>query len=1701
MNEFQNNNSLYSQDITVEEQTFKQNLFHFFYLLLSEKKEMKSFILNLLHILEIIQLISYAFTPPHLEVWNLSNADKISTVIGALRLSSIMQFVSLKVFAIIFYFIAIIIFCFFLLILMQILLGDFSSKIYSFLLSITNMLIEPFSLFLFIPLVEILLLSCKCKNNHIYNIKEEIKCWSGDHYLYTTLGIIISLIFFIFNFILSIFNFYPFQTDSSNIRLNSKGNSTSIIMKFIFILNFIFNDNDYTSNVILLIFAVYLTFIEINNKTFNNYTLEVIINLRNASITWTYFVLLIANLFKNSRFDCFYYLLIVGYPFIIYFSIILNKSNECNIDYNFANFTTVNEFLSKIRIFNKLLSSFLDKKKKSLNYDESTNQRYDLIMKGMIKIHNESCIDEECPLSSFTKNIGNYNVQKQCLLNYMNLFINSGMKRFPNNRLVLLYYIQFNYSKRLNLIGVKNNLEIIKKMKNSIVEEFVIYYLEQKMKNKNSESFDYTEMQQENEIIFQDFQRLKFLVINCTKLYMEFWGIFATNITNNLNTIKLYSYGEKINLYLKEMNDLWENNLKLKKMELENQCTAQLYSRFLLEILWNKKKSEEVQKKINEEHHQLIKKKSEEKENQSENIESILENQDFVIFATSNEKGKCKIIDFSNSVSNLTGYTKEELINKPIEFLMPSIFIDNHAKKVSNFIKKFNTHELDNNEEFFETEENKQSFILMKSKAGYLKPLKAKHSLFSNNDFSGSYVIKTKLEYNDPKSLYAYYILTKPDFSVEGISSSSLNLGLSMDLLKKDVVKINLLIRDNRNDLFNLAEDYIKYKEEPKQIVWIFPCMIYPKSDTLKNKNKDKTILELTELSPKKKFLLQIFTMKYDENEILGFVMKFTEIMKKKNTCPVYSRLIPRDNKNVMFDLLNLKYIRTILVKKKSGLRNLREKEDYEINALTDKKSLIENKNIRRTNQINEDLFESSDDEEGKKKIEITKDKLIELQSRNSNEIKKFISLIPFYGNDVSLEKHRPNKEKYIYGKTQEPLVKIEISNFTKRLEKKMRENPEMFKKINHMKKSDESIIRSGSNDLNKNAFDYSSSSSNVTMKNEIAKKNINDLNNLNNDASTSLTNIFNSKSITYLKIINFFMFLLVCVIIIIEFCFGYTFILDVKNRFNYLSKSYDLCNVLLLSKYFITEAVFTNSPLYNYSISIKIGKENYINYLKKEMASCRQEFENIFSKFSTASLTFSKEYINFISNTNITITSITSTGKVTNDPQPFVAAMNRISTLLFYVSTVTNEKIDMSDSNCYELIYNLLNGYFVATKSVTLILIENLQNKLLSFKNVLYIFIILSIVISILFILIFLRILAHFIADREKPINLFLAIKKKIFEDLKNSSEAFSNKLLNTFFGNEDIEEESQQDYQPNIQPNDINIIKFKAQNEKKPSLTKEKTNLYFLVQLIIYFLIFCLYIINKCLTQNSRFIKIYNFIPEYNLTQSSYTNAILSVDIIKSFFLNDSIPIITARGRGSYFVFKSRFFNIMSIFSDMLQTTTQSKELSTFGVKKNFFNYIYGNFSKLIKNEIDKEDYEKYIKKIEDGFKSVMIEVLEILKYITYQCLLDVAEIIKTGNKTKYVNFDKFYTLHELLLKIVRPFSVNLIELLNLSVSNSFDKLSVIHISIFIAMIVLLVLFYCILWKKYEHHLDSLLKKSVDLINLIPEEIKDIIITKLNE
>ena len=292
-----------------------------------------------------------------------------------------------------------------------------------------------------------------------------------------------------------------------------------------------------------------------------------------------------------------------------------------------------------------------------------------------------------------------------------------------------------------------------------------------------------------------------------------------------------------------------------------------------------------------------------------------------------------------------------------------------------------------------------------------------------------------------------------------------------MDLLKKYLVKVNILIRTKEDEGINLFERYSEFEEEPRLITWVYPDVIYPKENN--QRNNDIILQDLITQSKKGKFYLQINDFKYNNDNIVGFCFKLTEVHKKENKNINYTDLIPRTNHEIMFDLLSLNYIRTVLVQKKSGLRNLRDTNSSnfitakladlkDASKIRKSKSESFSNNINNTgigtgiykndmNNINEIIQqqeESSDDENRKMEVVLSKEKILELQGQDYLYIKNFIFSLPFHGGDISLEKHRPNREKYSAGKMTEPAIKVEVSKFMKRIEDKILSNPNLFKKL-----------------------------------------------------------------------------------------------------------------------------------------------------------------------------------------------------------------------------------------------------------------------------------------------------------------------------------------------------------------------------------------------------------------------------------------------------------------------------------------------------------------------------------------------------------------------------------------------------------------------------------------------------------------------------
>ena len=1694
-----NKNMFYNQEISLEEKTLKLKILDYFYFIINNKSKASIFSLYLLHIIETIQIISYSFSFPHSKIWKISpkNFKILNLITSVTRLAPISQFLNVKAYIICFIIISILVIAFFISLIVQINFRKANSKIYNNLLSFTQISIAPLTIFLFIPINELLLIPLRCGEiNNDFFVFQEIECFSSLHYLIIVIGIIVSLIFIISIIFLNFFYFYPFQSGLSTIKLNSSIDIVLLIIKFIFVIKYIFVKNEYLSIGILFILSIFLLVLQFSSPVYNIYSLQLILNLRNILFFWNFSMLFIAKFCLNTKTNNLIYLLLFGYPIIIFAFIMFYKVNENKFSYRMSGFKNITSCLVRVRFLINLINSFIEEHKNNLRYNENINLKNDILLKGLIQIHTESCLKEDCPLTKFIKNNGNFNIQKQCLLNYMTIFFNNSIKKFPFNIILRLYYIHFNFSKKYNLNSVRLNLEEIKKMKATIKEEFILYCLEQSiLKMKIKDINEDNEDENESILVEQNYNKLKELIVNSVKFYAEFWGIFASNITNNLNNVKLYKIGEKLNVYLKEINYLWENNLKNKKIEKENENSAQLYSMFLREILWDQKKSELIQKKIYEEHHNIHSyNKNNKEKNKLDNLENISESQDYSIFVNSDEKGKCNIVQFSSSLTYLIGYQKQEVINKPLEFLMPSLFIDGHSKVVEEYIHNYH---LQKNSDTYNGVENKNYFILIKSKMGYLVPFNAKYIIYDDNDFSNSFIINSKLEPRDSKSTYAYYILTKPDFSVENISSSTIHLGLTLDLLKKYVIKLNILIRNSKDNLLNLFDRYKEYEEENKKVVWVYPDVIYPKNDT--ERKKESPIQDLVKISKKNKFKMQIFEMKYKHSEIIGFVFKFTEIKKKKKKEEISPKeLKPTDKNTIMFDLLNLNYIRTVLVNKKSGLRNLREKdEEYE-----SKKDLIVNTlEKKRKKKTRENFNDNSSDDDQKAEILLNKERILELQTRDSNGIKSFINMLPFYGNEISLIKHRPNKEQYPAGRAQEPLIKIDVSNYTKRIDEKIRENPSFFKRIKN-KQKEEKVNSSGENNSIKNRYISSVVKQNEN-NNQEREEEIN--RNFMDNHSFSLINIFNIKSIKLLKFFDFFIFIFTIVMIVIEFILNTLFFTDNVKRFSFLSNSYTLLNDLAYIKYFINEAILSNI-ITDYKLFQRKTKEDYISYLKKELSNYREDISNTLNSFTSTNLQFSEEYKEFTSNTNITIKTL-SNGVEKDDEQSFFTAMNKLTTSLFYISTVSdNSQISMNNTYAYELMVNLLNEYFIAFVRLIKINLEDFVEKSRTLIIKIVIIFCISLFFSILYLIAFWKIMSKLDRDREKPINLFLTIKKKIFEDLKNSAENFSNKLLNKYFGVDENEEESQKDYKANIKPSDINIAKFKALNEFKSSKKYNSFFLYF-INLTIFFCIYIIFSLYKFINTIFYSKDMHKFSQIYNSTQFSQIFLLTNINIIKQYLYNSSIINYNLKREYMIINFYGCFMGMTDQLEETIKQTSKTTSFLKSDYKALFTKYMYNNFSDIISNDTywnEIDDFEKQIlfQKPKYGFKAISLEIFEFLRILMSNYFIELEQNKSIVNTTSYLINDDFWVLvNELVLSFVRPWY----KFINKSIDQSFYSMLMKkytqYIFIFVALIVLIIIYYLVKWKRNENEFIKSINKSFDLINLMPEEIKNIIVSKLNE
>lgn len=232
------------------------------------------------------------------------------------------------------------------------------------------------------------------------------------------------------------------------------------------------------------------------------------------------------------------------------------------------------------------------------------------------------------------------------------------------------------------------------------------------------------------------------------------------------------------------------------------------------------------------------------------------------------------------------------------------------------------------------------------------------------------------------------------------------------------------------------------------------------------------------------------------------------------------------------------------------------------------------------------------------------------------------------------------------------------------------------------------------------------------------------------------------------------------------------------------------------------------------------------------------------------------------------------------------------------------------------------------------------------------------------------------------------------------------------------------------------------------------------------------------------------------FNITYYSYVDIIINIDLTKSFIYNKSIPIFEHIHSDDHMdklsPFYTMFYDIYESFEAMIISTSRTSSFLTRAYKDKFRKYLYHDFSEMFLVNTSYLPNVKLLYLIHKGVKPCVFNIIEKLKFVWIEYY---------QNKPNTINDKRWCDIDFLVLYVIRPWYTELIELMHNESNLFLNEVRVVQISLFIIILVILILSYFIIWKSYEESLALMLQRSFDLIKLIPEEIKYLIINKLNE
>ena len=512
----------------------------------------------------------------------------------------------------------------------------------------------------------------------------------------------------------------------------------------------------------------------------------------------------------------------------ILFFLLWNFSYKKWSDYfdNTVKLNKGNDFIFKIRLLLNLIDTF----------DLRESQ---IILRGYAFQIETYCTLKECPLKNYIESMNNKNEAIMYFTKHIDYLFQVGISKNPYDLKLRIFYSLFLIEKLFKKYQALTEFQLCEKIPNITFEDaFIIYRYKRHYEEFGDFKFgdDYGDIG--SSVVYCNyFNKLKFLISKVSLLYIDFWSLLYENhLEHQQDLTRLNLYGTRINIEVNNIKQVFEKIQKVKPNDYE---VLSIYCEFLSEILLDNEKANEIKLKLKE-IEETMQSNQEDEENENFDIHAINNSdKNYYMILDTRPNSFTVILNISMGLCPMLGYTKAELVGKPVDILIPYYLQSGHRTILKDRIEKYIKKNGGSERQLIRNNYNlRTTFALTKSK--YIIPFIFKFSIYHNENNELFWLIKVnreqQLDYinnnnkgciqnifsgnkrNVPIIKNICYVFTNNCFIIQNFSGNSLKyLGFNYSIINNNT-DITSFIKEFYEELLKVVIDEEKTTEHKLEI-------------------------------------------------------------------------------------------------------------------------------------------------------------------------------------------------------------------------------------------------------------------------------------------------------------------------------------------------------------------------------------------------------------------------------------------------------------------------------------------------------------------------------------------------------------------------------------------------------------------------------------------------------------------------------------------------------------------------------------------------------------------------------------------------------------------------------------------------------------------------------------------------------------------